>query len=62
MKYKINIKSANKLYIDDYYMSEKTVEAEDFCEAVAIAMQETSIEKIENTYLPLRVTIDISEG
>ena len=60
MKYIIYIKSnKNPALTNESELYEKaiSVEANDCCEAVGIAMKETSIEKIDNKYLPLNITI-----
>ena len=64
MKYVIHIKS-NKIYelTDNSEFYEKTimVEANDYYDAVMIAMEETSKEKIDDTFLPITTTISKAE-
>ena len=64
MKYTIHIKSSKNHALteaSEFYEKTIFVEANDCCEAVGIAMKETSIEKIDNKYLPLNITMSEKE-
>ena len=65
MKYIIHIKSNKKYELtpsSELYESTFSVEAEDHCEAVGIAMKETGFDKIDSKYLPLSITISEEES
>lgn len=64
MKYVIRIESNKKRELTpttEWYESIFSVEAEDRCEAVGIAMKETGFEKINSKYFPLSITISEEE-
>ena len=61
MTYRIRIKSTKdpRITIDeDLFECIKVVEAIDCCDAISLAMNETSADKIESKYLPLTITIE----
>jgi hypothetical protein len=65
VKYIIYIKSNKKYELtpsSELYESTFSVEAEDRCEAVGIAMKETGFDKIDSKYLPLSITISEEES
>ena len=65
MKYIIHIKSNKKYELtqsSELYESTFSVEAEDRCEAVGIAMKKTGFDKIDSKYLPLSITISEEES
>ena len=64
MQYRIHIKSDKNHALtveSEFYERTFSVEAEDCCEAIEIAMKEASVEKIESIFLPLSITISEAE-
>jgi hypothetical protein len=64
MKYLIKIESnKNRVLIKESEFYEKSIliDAVDCCEAVGIAMKESSFEKIDSIFLPLSITISEAE-
>lgn len=60
MKYSIKIKSnKNPALADSSEFYEKTVliNTDNYCDAVGIAMEEVSADKIDSKFLPLNITI-----
>ena len=63
MKYSIHIRSDKNPYLchnHEYMDKTISVEAKDYCDAVGFAMSEACEDKIPNSYLPLRITIQAS--